>query len=772
MNNFFPKIKCGVLNDHHDMLGGGTVHSFKLVEYLKRYYDVEVNIPSNAKPKEWLRNFLHLDVDNVKFLPYAKGCGDKYDFLFINISHWKAEPTRALKKFMLVFFPQFFFPVYDYEFLANSKYTKKNIIERWKQPAKKIHVLYPPIMTSNFNPLEKNSRTIMHVSRINKPLPEADKGHRQMITAFKEMVDGGLEGWTFHMVGQIQDQQYYHELRTMANGYPITFNIGVDFRTLQELYGHADIYWHMTGISMPNEAGAQEHFGMTTVESMSSGCVPVVLNTGGQPEIVEDGKNGFLVKDVNGLKEQTLQLINKKAMRKKMSLAAIKRSKDFDEEVVKAKFYSLISKTDKVSIIMLCWNNSRYTKACVERLYEVTPPGFELILVNNGSTDNTSEVLKKLSIKYPNVKIINAGENLGFAKGNNIGLKSATKEYICYLNNDMLPQWGWLERMIETLETYPKVGIVGARLYFNKDANGVFKIQHAGMKLQGNEFVHIGRYKEDKDVRNIGCQEVECTTGACMLMKKELAGFNEGFIRGYYEDTDLCLRTREKGYTIVVNHEARLIHLEGTTLNIMRKRGKKDFDRITESNQILFRNLWSLERIKSLPKISMTPDLKGTSYAQKVEVGGGEHPTHPGYAQVDLKRLGHIKYNNDARVLPFPTNSLTDICSTYTLNCLSKVEAGVALKEWLRCLVPGGKLELYLPNMIEISKNIISNDYEETLLKEVYGHPDNEIDMFRWGYTQKTIDILLSKVGFVRVTYINGVPAHPNSFGVEAHKQK
>jgi len=770
MNNFFGKIKTGVLNDHHDTLGGGTVHSFKLVEYLKRYYDVEVNTPPNAKPKEWYRDFLHLDLDGVKFLPYAKGCGDKYDFLFLNISHWRAEPTRAAKKFMLVFFPQFYFPVYDYEFLANSNYTKKNIEARWKQPSKRIHVLYPPIMTDNFNPLEKNSKTIMHVSRINKPVPEADKGHKQMITAFKQMVDDGLSDWTFHIVGQIQDQNYYQELRVMANGYPIVFNVGVDFKTLQTLYGHADIYWHMTGISMPNEVGAQEHFGMTTVESMSSGCVPVVLSTGGQPEIVQDGKNGFLVKDTDELKDKTLKLINNDKLRAKLSKAAIERSKDFDDSVVKKDFYSLVSKTDKVSIIMLAWNNSKYTRECIDRLYEVTPYGFELIVVNNGSTDDTVAVLKELSNKYEGIKVVNAGSNLGFSRGNNLGLKHATRDYICYLNNDTLPQWGWLERMIHTLETYPKAGIVGARLYFNKDDKGVFKVQHAGMKYDGKEFVHIGRYQEDKDVRGIGMQEVECTTGACMLMKKELAGFNEDFLRGYYEDTDLCLRTREKGYTIVVNHEAKLIHLEGTTLDLLKKKDKKEFDISTESHQKLFSNLWPIEKIRALPKISMVPDLSGTSHDQKVEVGGGANPTRPDYAQVDLKRFDHVRYNNDARVLPFPTNSLTDISSTYTLNCLPRNEAEVALKEWFRCLKPGGKLELYLPDVSKISKNLISDVSDDSAMQDVYGSADNELDMFKWGYTRKTIDMLLSKVGFVRVTYINGVPAHPNSFGVEAYK--
>jgi hypothetical protein len=376
---------------------------------------------------------------------------------------------------MLVFFPQFFFPLYDYEFLANSKYTKKNIIQRWKQDAEKVHVVYPPIMTSQFEPKTKVNGNIVHVSRITPPVPEADKGHRQMINTFKEMVDEGLKGWTFHLVGQIQDQTYFEELYRMSQGYPILFHPGISFKELKDLYGESDIYWHMTGISLPDQPGAQEHFGMTTVEAMASGCVPVVLNTGGQPEIVIDGETGFLVDSLKELKARTLQLIKNQKLRKEMIIASIKRSKDFDEEVTRKTFYSVITKTNKVSIIMLCWNNSQFTKDCVNRLFEVTPEGFELILLDNASKDDTWKVLQDLKKKYPSIKIIRSETNLGFAKGNNLALKSAERDYICYLNNDIIPQWGWLERMIDVLEMNSKVGIVGARLYFNQD-NGVWKV--------------------------------------------------------------------------------------------------------------------------------------------------------------------------------------------------------------------------------------------------------------------------------------------------------
>jgi SAM-dependent methyltransferase len=254
-----------------------------------------------------------------------------------------------------------------------------------------------------------------------------------------------------------------------------------------------------------------------------------------------------------------------------------------------------------------------------------------------------------------------------------------------------------------------------------------------------------------------------------MLVRKELAGFDEGYIRGYYEDIDLCLSVREKGYTTVINHEAKLIHFEGKSQDILKKEDNKKFVEITTKNKKKFEERWHMGKIKNLPKISMTPDLTGVEHEEKIEIGGGERPIHADYAQVDLKRLSHIKYNNDARLLPFPSNTLTDICACYSLNCFSKAEAEVALREWFRCLKPGGRLELYVPDLNKIVREFTTTKNEE-LLKEVYGYSDEELETFKWGYCFETLDVMLSKINFVRVTLIKSTSSHPHSLGVEAFK--
>lgn len=765
MDNFFKKIKVGVLNDHFDQLGGGTTHSFKILEFLKKYYDVEVFIPRTAKEPEWIKSMLNMNLDGVKFYPYQKGIGKKYDYMFLNVSHWKAEETNAFKKFMIVFFPQFFFPTFDYHLLANSEYTKKNILKRWNKKSEQVSVLYPPIQTEKFTSGEKKN-IILHVSRLASPRPEADKGHLQMIQAFKEM---NLKDWEFHIVGEPQDMPYYKTLRSQAGNAKIVFHEKATFNKLRQLYSQAKIYWHMTGISMPNEAGAQEHFGMTIVEAMASGCVPVVFNSGGPKEIIENGVSGILVDDIRDLQQNTKALTRNRGLLEEMSVNAMERSKTFDEKEIEQQFYNLVAKTNKVSIIMIGWNNSKFTKECVDRLYEVTPKGFQLILVDNASDDNTWKVMQDLEKKYPNIKAIHSDKNLGFAGGNNLGLKQATGEYICFLNNDTLPQWGWLEQMIDVLETDEDAAIVGARLYF-PEKNGKWTIQHAGVEFKtGMVPKHIGRFVEDSLVSNRGIEEVEAVTGACMLVRRKFAKFNETFERGYYEDTDMCLRVREAGFKVLINHDAKLIHYEGTSQDILKKKDKVGFDAVSKKNLESFNKIWK-DKFKDLPKIKKTTmKIREGKKVTGVEIGGGETPLYPNYEQVDLRPLKNVKYQNDARVLPFPENSIKHLVACYVLQCMNRKQAEIAIREWYRVLEPGGQLEIHVPD-IRIALKAFSVDEEEKWLTEIYGEQKHELDYYKTAWTFDSLDKLLSKINFVRVGAGSKPKHRQNAISITGYK--
>jgi len=158
-----------------------------------------------------------------------------------------------------------------------------------------------------------------------------------MIRVFKQLYDENktLHDWEYHLVGgvssSIKDQSYLNKCQREANGYPIYFHVNVPFRVLKESYERCKVYWHATGLGENENKHPEcmEHFGTTTVEAMSAGCVPVVINKGGQPEIVRNMIDGFLWDSTEELKKYTFELVNNETLWTKMSRLAIKRSRKF-----------------------------------------------------------------------------------------------------------------------------------------------------------------------------------------------------------------------------------------------------------------------------------------------------------------------------------------------------------------------------------------------------------------------------------------------------------
>jgi GT2 family glycosyltransferase len=157
--------------------------------------------------------------------------------------------------------------------------------------------------------------------------------------------------------------------------------------------------------------------------------------------------------------------------------------------------------------------------------------------------------------------------NLGFAPANNIGLRAARGKFICFLNSDVVPiATGWVDRLIDRLAKNPDIGILGAQLLYEDGS-----IQHEGCFYRtlpefGNwTFVdHLNKGRRPDASRDM--RRCDAITGACMVMDRALAtqlkGFDEAFIIGDFEDSDLCLRARERGKYCAVDHDVQLYHLE------------------------------------------------------------------------------------------------------------------------------------------------------------------------------------------------------------------
>ena len=234
--------------------------------------------------------------------------------------------------------------------------------------------------------------------------------------------------------------------------------------------------------------------------------------------------------------------------------------------------------TPHFSIVIPVFNQVEYTRKCIEKIYENTHPGiqFEVIVVDNASTDDTPEFLKEAAQKYPNFKFIRSEENLKYAGGSNLGASQAKGEYLVFLNNDTEPQPGWLVNAWNTLQTEKNIGILGAKLLYPDRT-----VQHCGIEFQnlkfGNNFIwpmHRYRHaKEDNPLVNKR-EDVHAVTGACLFISRRLFKKVEGFDEAYgmyFEDTDLCFKVRGKGKRVVYEPSVVVIHHEGKTVNHYKK---------------------------------------------------------------------------------------------------------------------------------------------------------------------------------------------------------
>ncbi len=216
-----------------------------------------------------------------------------------------------------------------------------------------------------------------------------------------------------------------------------------------------------------------------------------------------------------------------------------------------------------VSIIVPVFNRVDLTTQCFTSLAETTHGhSFELIVVDNASSDGTADFLTQLN---GDVQVIRNRENLGFAKACNQGARAARGRHLLFLNNDTVPLAGWLEPLVEELDTHPDVHVVGAKLLYEDGS-----IQHAGVAFSRIAFgpYHIYRGAPGDSWVVNQRREYQCVTAACMVIRREtfeaIGGFDEGYVNGF-EDVDLCLKVRERGGRIVYQPRSSLYHLESKT---------------------------------------------------------------------------------------------------------------------------------------------------------------------------------------------------------------
>ncbi|NQE32351.1 glycosyltransferase [Microcoleus asticus] len=254
-----------------------------------------------------------------------------YD-IFINANQLeKVQPLSPISVFFC-HFPNTFrnrhFAVDDYTFIiANSQFTVKWLEKRWN--LKPTFLLYPPVEMATVKVPKEN--IILAVGQFEaggtKKQIELIKAFRSLLADYPEE----LQGWRLILAGSSIPRNPY--LKTVQNllkqdSRAIELKVNADFDEVKSLYARASIFWHGCGLGEVNPQRF-EHFGMATVEAMQNSCAPIVFNGGGQPEIVEHGRSGFLFNTVEELCQHSHQLIVNPDLLAELQAGAQQRSQNF-----------------------------------------------------------------------------------------------------------------------------------------------------------------------------------------------------------------------------------------------------------------------------------------------------------------------------------------------------------------------------------------------------------------------------------------------------------
>lgn len=356
-------MKVAIYSPYLDTFGGGEKYMMTIAEVLSPVNTVDVLLDRHLLDlgrehlKKELSKRFDLNLDKVRFTegPVGKGASllqrlfflKNYDVLFYltdgsifyptarkNILHIQTplagQPVKSawgrlkLNKWNLIIY--------------NSEFTKTYSEKNWPLVSQ---VIYPPVDTDKIKPLKKR-KYILSVGRFFGFLK--DKKHEVLIKTYRELFEKSkILGWSLHLAGSAQkgDEDYLRQLKKSCSDLPVNFYPNIKYNDLIRLYGESSIYWHASGFD-ESDPTKMEHFGISTVEAMAGGCVPVVINKGGQPEIIENGKSGFLWDDLNSLKKYTLNLIEKRRLWYEISANAIFRSKSFSKQKFAEKIKKFI----------------------------------------------------------------------------------------------------------------------------------------------------------------------------------------------------------------------------------------------------------------------------------------------------------------------------------------------------------------------------------------------------------------------------------------------
>lgn len=226
--------------------------------------------------------------------------------------------------------------------LTNSQFTARWIRRYWGLDAE---VLAPPVELHC--PVAEKENAIVSVGRF---VGRARKKNQlEQVAAFNQFLRQVGSDWKLVLAGSCGDEEedvrYLQQVRAAAAGLPVEFRLNESRDEVCRALRRAKLFWHTVGLELDEESlpAYAEHFGIATVESMAAGCVPIVIPSGGQREIITDGENGFLAETLDALVERSVTLSQNSEHWSRLSAAAIRRSRDFSADVFAKRLRAIVS---------------------------------------------------------------------------------------------------------------------------------------------------------------------------------------------------------------------------------------------------------------------------------------------------------------------------------------------------------------------------------------------------------------------------------------------
>jgi GT2 family glycosyltransferase len=222
--------------------------------------------------------------------------------------------------------------------------------------------------------------------------------------------------------------------------------------------------------------------------------------------------------------------------------------------------------TTKITVVVLNWNSHKMTAACIRSLQATDGPDFEILVVDNGSTDGSVHILPQ---EFPQITVLPQRRNLGFAAGCNVGMQHALAndaEYVLLLNNDTIVAQEFIREMLAAIESDPGIGAVCPKIYFADHpdllwyAGADFSLWTGRFKIRGWRQIDRGQFDHN--------QEITQATGCAMLMRCSAlhdVGLLDEQFWAYAEDLDWSLRSLQRGYRLMLAPKARIWHHDGAT---------------------------------------------------------------------------------------------------------------------------------------------------------------------------------------------------------------